>query len=168
MADIDNSEDIMDSRDVIARIEELEGELSAIEEALEEAQDAYEAELSDFEDRDPIEQHNGVDPSGELGDDFAMPRKEKADWLASDSPAELATLKAFAEQLEGYGDWHHGETLIRESYFVEYCQELVSDIGDMPREIPSYIVIDWEATASNLKVDYTESELDGVTYYMRA
>ena len=37
----------------------------------------------------------------------------------------------------------------------------------MPREIPSYIEIDWDATADNLKVDYSEIEIDGDTYFYR-
>jgi hypothetical protein len=43
----------------------------------------------------------------------------------------------------------------------------LEDVGDLPRGIPSYIVIDWAATADNLKVDYTEVDFDGVTYLVR-
>lgn len=57
--------------------------------------------------------------------------------------------------------------LIRESYFTEAMRELVSDIGDLPKDVPGYLVIDWEATAENLKVDYTAVDFDGVTYYVR-
>ena len=95
-------------------------------------------------------------------------RKALAEWDESGDAEELKTLKDFAEDLEGYGDWEHGETLIRKSYFVDYCRELVEDIGDFPSGLPSYICIDWEATARNLKIDYTEASFDGVTYYMRA
>lgn len=105
--DIDNSQDVIDSRDVIERLEELQAD-----------------------------------------------RQEFID--------------ALAEEAEGYAeDWHYGTTLIRESYFVEYCQELCSDIGALPKEIPSYVVIDWEATAENLKADYTEVEFGDVTYLVR-
>lgn len=81
---------------------------------------------------------------------------------------EYNILKAFASELEGYGDWKDGETLIRESYFEDYCKELCEDIGAIPKDFPGFIEIDWEATANNLRVDYTEAELDGVTYLMRA
>jgi hypothetical protein len=40
-------------------------------------------------------------------------------------------------------------------------------IGDMPKEIPSYIVIDWDATAENIQADYTSVDFDGVTYWIR-
>lgn len=86
----------------------------------------------------------------------------------TDAAQELKALKALEDEAEGYAaDWRHGETLIRESYFTEWAEDYVSDIGDLPREIPSYLAIDWEKTANNLKVDYTEVDFDGVTYLIR-
>lgn len=118
-----NSDDVIDSRDVIARIEELEGEIGA----------------------EGFEDVNG----GEIKD-------------------ELAALKAFAKEAEDYApDWQYGATLIRDSFFVEYCRDLVADIGDLPRDLPGYLAIDWEKTADNLRVDYTSVEFDGVTYWVR-
>lgn len=58
-------------------------------------------------------------------------------------------------------------TLIHDSYFVEYCEELCKEICDIPQDLPGYLVIDWEATADNLRVDYTSVEFDGVTYCVR-
>jgi hypothetical protein len=124
---ISKGDRVIDSRDVIARIDELESEREALAdnaEALEE-------------------------------------------W-DNDNGEELAEFKALADKADGYAeDWKHGATLIHEDYFVEYCRELASDIGDMPREIPGYIVIDWDATAENLKFDYTEVDWGGETYYVR-
>ncbi len=86
----------------------------------------------------------------------------------TDAAQELKALKALEDEAEDVaGDWRHGETLIRESYFTAWAEEYVSDIGDLPREIPSYLAIDWEKTANNLKVDYTEVDFDGVTYLIR-
>ena len=64
-------------------------------------------------------------------------------------------------------EWHNGATLIDENDFEEYCQELCSDIGDLPKEIPHYIVIDWEATANNIRADYSEIDYQGTTYLYR-
>lgn len=64
------------------------------------------------------------------------------------------------------GDWYP-LILIRDDYFVDYCEELVSDIGDMPKDIPSYIVIDWEQTAENIKTDYFCIEINGTDYWTR-
>lgn len=126
MADaISNSEDIIDSREVIARIEELEAERDAMD-----------------------------DPD--------------SDWPGTDESEELATLTALAEEAEDYApDWKYGATLIRESYFTEYVEEMLKDCGELPRELPSYIAIDWERTADNVRVDYTEVDFDGVAYLVR-
>jgi hypothetical protein len=82
---------------------------------------------------------------------------------------ELTALQTLQEEVEGYSsdDWRHGIQLIPEEVFAEYCQELLEDCGDIPRDLPSYIVIDWEETASNLRVDYTEVDYEGTTYLFR-
>jgi antirestriction protein len=64
------------------------------------------------------------------------------------------------------GDWYPG-SLIRDSYFVQAMRELCEDIGDFPNGVPSYYVIDWEATANNLRADYSSVEYDGETYWYR-
>ena len=43
----------------------------------------------------------------------------------------------------------------------------MSDIGDLPKNIPRYIEIDWDKTADNLKQDYTSVTFDGADYYVR-
>lgn len=81
---------------------------------------------------------------------------------------EYRALKALADEAEDYApDWTYGAQLIRDSYFVTAMQELCEEIGDFPNGVPSYYVIDWEATARNLRVDYTEVDFDGVTYWVR-
>ena len=73
-----------------------------------------------------------------------------------------------AEECEDYAsDWRHGETLIRESYWQDYVQELLEDVGDIPRDPPHYLVIDWEATARNIAYDYTIVDFGGIDYYIR-
>tara|TARA_Y100000310_G_scaffold88541_1_gene85556 strand:- start:196 stop:546 length:351 start_codon:yes stop_codon:yes gene_type:complete len=82
---------------------------------------------------------------------------------------ELVTLKALAKECGDYSDWEHGEQLIRESYFVEYAQELAGDCG-MVKETndwPHYC-IDWERAARELAYDYSIVEFDGVDYYIRS
>ena len=110
-------QDVLDSRDVIARIEELE----------------------DDEER-------GMQEEG-----------------------ELFTLQQFANESAGYApDWHHGETLIADSYFEEYARQLADDIGAVDSDASwpaSYI--DWKAAAEALQMDYTAVELDGMTFWTR-
>jgi hypothetical protein len=80
-----------------------------------------------------------------------------------DDVADLEKLTALLDELRGNGgdhqwkgDWYPG-TLINRRYFVDYCRELVQDIGD----IPAYLAIDWDTTAENLEADYTSAEVDG-------
>lgn len=74
----------------------------------------------------------------------------------------------FCEELYGYGDFEYGTTIIPESKFTEYCEELVKDCGYIGSDLPSWIEIDWEATADNMRVDYTEADFEGDIYLMRA
>lgn len=81
---------------------------------------------------------------------------------------EYLALRAFcADGAVNVVDWYFGATLIADSYFTEYAKDMVSDIGDLPNEIPSYLVIDWEETAHNLKGDYVKLTYNGVTYWSR-
>ena len=46
----------------------------------------------------------------------------------------------------------------------DFVQTLVEDVGDMPKDLPCYIHIDWEGTARDVMVDYFE--IDG--HYFRS
>jgi antirestriction protein len=37
---------------------------------------------------------------------------------------------------------------------VDFVDELLTSCGDLPSDLPSYVVIDWEATARNIMFDY--------------
>lgn len=151
---ISNTDDVIDSRDVIERIEELEGERQDLQDAFETAVD-NELQNTDPEQRETL---NTV-----RNDAY----KALTDW-DDENKAELDALKALAEEAEGYApDWRHGATLVRVSYFEDYARELLEDIGDIPRDLPHYIEIDWEATARNIRMDYTEVDFDGVSYWVR-
>ncbi len=137
---IDNTDDVIDSRDIIARIEELTEECE-----------------------------NGVDDDGDTvyTPRDALPEgHEQA--LDADEKAELAALRKLASQGEDYAaDWEHGEALIRETYFKQYAMELADDLGiEAPTQWP-YTCIDWDQAARELQHDYTAIDFDGVTYYVR-
>jgi hypothetical protein len=142
--DISNSADILDSRDIIARIDDLESERESLVEAFDEAK------LS--ENPAAIE---------ETEDALATWDIENGD--------ELKALQALQSDAEGCADWRHGETLIRDSYFETYARDLAEDIGAVPDSGAwpgSYI--DWEAAAEALQADYTSVDFDGVTYWIRS
>lgn len=122
MTTISKYDDLIDSRDIIERIEELENE-----------------------------------------------REENGATWGPDEAAELFALQKLADEAEGYSpDWRYGETLIRDSYFVTYAQELADELGaiDDAATWPNYC-IDWEQAARELQVDYTAVDFDGVTYWIR-
>jgi len=146
---ISNADDVIDSRDVIERLEELEAERESLAEAVEEYV------IGEEEDDEELQRIKDA-------------RQELAEWEESYAD-ELRDLKALAEEAEGYAEgWHHGEQLIRDSYFTEYAQELAEDIGAIDRkaEWPN-TCSDWEQAASELRMDYTAVEFGGVTYWIR-
>lgn len=88
--------------------------------------------------------------------------------LTEEDGTELEMLTAFADEgSDALEDWECGVTLIHENYFVEYTEEMLKETGYFTGDIPWWIVIDWEATADNVKEDYTEVTLDGNTYFAR-
>lgn len=122
--EITPSDDIIDVRDVIARVEELED--------------------IDAADRD------------------------------DDKAAEHARLSALLADLAGYGgdehwreDWYP-VTLVRDSHFRDYAEQLADDIGAINPDAgwPNNC-IDWERAARELQQDYSSTEFEGVTYWYR-
>jgi tetrahydromethanopterin S-methyltransferase subunit B len=151
---ISNSDDVIDSRDVIERIAELESERQDLTDALTTAQTEY---------FDTLESR--TDDAKQTLDDA----QQALDEWDEENGAELKALQALADEASGSPDWKYGETLIRDSYFEEYAQELAEDIGAIKTDAswPNNH-IDWEAAADALKQDYMSVEFDGVEYWIRA
>lgn len=115
---------------------------------------------------DVIDSRDVIERIKELYAIVIDPSADMQDRLAANP--ELNALQALQLEAEPYApDWTYGTTLIRDSYFVEYVEELLKDCGDLPQNIPGYIVIDWEATADNIRQDYTSVDFDGVTFWVR-
>ena len=140
---VEPGDKVIDSRDIIARFKELDDERESL---VSERQDAEDS-----------------------GDDKREAEASEAleDW-DDDNWDEYSSLKELIKECEGCGDWEHGEMLIHRSHWVEYCRELAEDCGDIPTAMPSYIVIDWEATADNLEYDYYVVEFGGEDYLIRS
>ena len=87
----------------------------------------------------------------------------------ADLEVELKALEAFAEEASGYApDWHYGETIIHEDYFVAYAGQLADEIGAINKEAEWPLThIDWEAAADDLKMDYSVVGFNGFNYYIR-
>lgn len=226
MTDISNTDDTIDIRDVIERVEELReqrvpryvagwnmpgympdndpAEFDDADEAreyliyaLDEEADNAETEAAD----DPVTgaSQDEVNAAGEPFRDASMRllrcnaegsaaeygetvgrfhywiSYEGMQGLDEDETAELAMLESLLSDLKGYGGDHQWEgdwypvTLIRESYFTDYAEELAEDMHGkaIAAAVWPFDCIDWEQAARNLQQDYSECEFNGVTYYYR-
>lgn len=167
---ISNTDDVIDSRDVIAQIENLESELqSAYDDEFEEAQEAWDAWLADKD------SEMSDEPAEPPGFEIWVPNQaDDVDAPMYDEAKEYLALKDFAKQAECYGDWMYGAQLIREDYFVKHIEDLIDDCYELPKEMTSgdwpyrHITVDYEAAADEAKQDYAEVDFDGATYFMRA
>lgn len=161
---ISNRDDIIDSRDVIARIKELEDELTEPD-----GDYCYGCNLA-------LDPPDPDDPSetDEDGRAWHLTCKEaglRYDDGLDEEREELEALKALAEQGEAHPDWPYGAALIRESYIDgDYAFERAVDFGYISDRDSMYRWpfnnMDWRAAAEDLKADATEVDFDGVTYYV--
>lgn len=144
---------VFDSRDVIARIDELQGE-----------RDGFTATCKEC--GATIDEPSDTCPSSD-GEGPHLPEETWAEAYPEEAD-ELAKLEAF-EQEQGAADWRHGETFIADNYFEDYARELAEDIGAIRRHMSwPYTCIDWEEAADQLKQDYSSVELDGNTFWYRS
>lgn len=101
----------------------------------------------------------------EEGDGIDTLHLEKMD---EDEHEEYRALIQFREDVQDVTrEWDSGETLIADDYFEVFTEEWASDLGEIPRDFPAWIVIDWAETADNLKQDYESVTLNGVDYWVR-
>lgn len=138
---ISNTDDILDSRTIIETLEELK----------EEAVSSFRDEDEDFE-----------------GDYDDLPEG----WLDEHEPElaeDIRVLEELCEEGRQFADWEYGETLIHDSYFVQYAEDLAHDVVpgmDQTQDWP-FCHIDWEAAADSLRIDYSTIDFDGQTYWIR-
>jgi hypothetical protein len=172
---VHNGCDIIDSRDIIERIEELEGEIIG----------ATVTWTIDGDGEEPAQgEVQGVEENAEGGVCLVVtPTRKDVDTDVrlfvedtdlpndSDDLSELLMLRALVKELDSTAgeSAHHGITMIRDSYFEDYARELAEDIGAIDRNATwpnNYI--DWEAAADALKTDYSTVDFDGIEYWVRA
>lgn len=161
--EISNYDNIIDSRDVIARLEELGGE------NLERLIELLSVGPFEMQRRDLFEHTDGT---RDLDEDDRDELREMQAWLREvdeDELRELITLRELVDEASASPDWTYGEALIRRSYFVEYAQQLADDIGAIDANATWPMThIDWDAAARDLEQDYFEVDFDGVEYLIRA
>ena len=131
-----NTDDIIDTRDLIEALEERQDIVDALAEAVE---------------------------SGDAAA-IATEEDELAAW-----DEDNAGLVGFAAECECLSDYLYGETLVRDSSFATYAEDMAKDIGAVDDDAKWPLMhIDWEAAAEHLQSDYTSLEWGGVTYWGRA
>jgi hypothetical protein len=83
---------------------------------------------------------------------------------------EARELQKLRNTVSKYSDdsFEDGITIVRDDHFVDYIQDLVEECGDIPRGLlPRYLRIDWQATAEELRPDFTSVEFFGRTFWYR-
>jgi len=150
--------DILDTRNLQERLEELEvlrDSVDTAKEELAEAQQALEAvdpeeDSQDEEDEVSAKEEALLDAETEFGAD------------------EQEELKALEELKEEVSEWSGGNTLIPEGMFEEYARQFADDIGAIDKNSTWPMNhIDWEAAADELKGDYSCTTFLGTDYYYR-
>lgn len=172
-ANFDWGDDVIDSRDVIARLEEFQDEFDLLESALEDAKD----ELATFMENDSLskgededielveqtlhELHEAIEEAQEALDQFNQ----------SFDKDELDTLVEVNNDAEHAPDWIHGTALILESHFTDYIKDLIADCYEEPKGLDSWpwnnMSMDWEGAAEEAKADYFDITVEGYTYFIR-
>lgn len=161
---LDLSADLIDVRDIIARVEELRAEREMLSEEAEESSNIVTG----------AEENGNGDAETtltDLRDAAESAAVNLADWNKSSDGEELTGLEAILEDLAGNGGDEQWEgvwypvTLIADSYFETAMDELLEDIGYLPKNLPSYLTIAIDYAA--LQQDYTSTEIEGETYWYR-
>lgn len=136
--------DVLDSRDLQERIEELETELEAL-----------------TEDLDAAEEEN---------DEAAVNDAEQAieEWK-EENQEEIDALTALKDCCWDCG-WRYGIAFIAEEDFEAYAQDLASDLygEEIRNESWPFDCIDWERAAGALRQDYSSIDYQGTTYLFRS
>lgn len=154
--------DVLDSRDIIHRIDELTNILSA---TAEEADGEYDELASEHKENHDDDSECDCEAVRYTREEFVNLKMIDV----SDETSELKALNDLAEEGSYTSDWHHGTSLIADEYFEEYAKQFAEDVGYVKRDVNwPYTHINWEAAADELKQDYFSVEYEGTTYWIRS
>ena len=100
-------------------------------------------------------------------EDILFEEEEIESWK-QDWQEEINQITCIDEVEDEIGsEFDFGVTLITEDDFTDYVEDYLKGCGYISDDFPSWIEIDWEATAENVKQDYSELEYEGETYFYR-
>ena len=144
---------VIDTRDLIEKREELTQSI------IEDAENKFNWEFTDYEE---IWTFFDDEVSKNISDD----EKDKFSEYWQDEIDHITEIDNI--EAEVGSEYTYGTPLIDEDYWEEYVEEeLIKGCGDLPRNIPRYIEIDWSKTATNVGQDYGLIEYQRNRYYYR-
>lgn len=94
-----------------------------------------------------------------------------AESLDDGETEELAALRDLWIELECVSTEavQYGDVLVRDSYFVDFAQQLAEDTGAVNDNAQwPYTCIDWGEAARELQYDYSSVDFDGETYWVHS
>jgi len=122
---------------------------------------------------DIIDVRDIIDRFEELEREIPENDSEVKNW---DDLSEFMELQKILKELKGYGgdeqwlgDWYP-LTLICDSYFVEYTEDLIADCYDIPKSLDwpyRHMAIDYKSAADELKGDFTFITIGENDYWFR-
>ena len=147
------SNNILDSRNLNTRLEELQSEFDSWKDSLTPEQ------IADFKEKYETPE------SEELSD-------EEFSWEWEDEVGSDADeLKNLIDLREQFGrEWNNGIAFVKDSYFEEFAEDEADQLGyfgNCSKNDWPYNCIDWRQAASQLQNDYSSVEFDGETYWYR-
>lgn len=146
------ADDYINVEDVCKRVEELQ----SLQEDATDAEDEY--NRASFEDK-----ADALDVLQRAQDAFSEPEQAELESLLE----LLRDLRDYGGDHKWNGDWYPG-MLIDEEIFEQYAEQMAEDIGAIDRDAKwPYTCIDWEKAANELRVDYSEINVNGRPYLYR-
>lgn len=131
---------IIDTRDLNVRLNEYEDMVSQMEDIKDEI-----VASSDDDDIESLEQDQSY-----IMDEFDEEEYEILYQMRDEIP-----------------EWEHGNILVSDDEWTDYVKDLLKDTGEIPSYLPSYIIIDWDATAYQIQQDYSCIDYEGEIYWYR-
>lgn len=115
-----------------------------------------------------LEEFPHFEETTESFEDILFEQEEIESWK-EDWQEEIDQISIIDEIEDEIGsEFDYGITLIPEDDFTDYTEDFLKDCGYISDDFPSWIEIDWETTADNVRQDYSELEYEGKTYLYRA
>ena len=162
----------LDSRDIQSEIDNIESLKNDFELDLESLNDELNDLESDLYDLENLEYYEGK--QNDIDNKLEEIAEKENEIRACDAKydkhsEELAELEALKEEIKSNSDegFEYGIQLIHDDYIDDYLHEMLIDCGYLPKDLPSWIEIDWQATYNNMKQDYSELELNGNIFFVR-